>query len=109
MAIKTSLPHLDEADQKTKSTSRKIDQETSGPEKPTPKSIQVQFRKRETEEQLVARLSSYAHLQRQLEEESWVEMTHYHPNSNESATVYERLLSLTPSATANNVDTLSES
>lgn len=41
------------------------------------KTIQVQFRKKETEEQVQARLNSYAHLQRQVDDEPWVNLKHF--------------------------------
>lgn len=41
------------------------------------KAIQVQFRKKETEEQVQARLNSFAHLQRQIDDEPWINLKYY--------------------------------
>ena len=41
------------------------------------KAIQVQFRKKETEEQVLARLNSFAHLQRQVDDEPWITLKHF--------------------------------
>jgi hypothetical protein len=43
----------------------------------TNKAIQVQFRKKETEEQVQARLNSFAYLQRRVDDESWIELKHF--------------------------------
>lgn len=43
------------------------------------KAIQVQFRKKETEEQVQARLNSFAYLQRQVDDEPWINLKHFHP------------------------------
>jgi hypothetical protein len=43
------------------------------------KAIQVQFRKKETEEQVQARLNSFAYLQRQVDDEPWITLKHFHP------------------------------
>ena len=41
------------------------------------KAIQVQFRKKETEEQALARLNSFSHLQRQVDDEPWINLKHF--------------------------------
>lgn len=46
------------------------------------KAIQVQFRKKETEEQVQARLNSFAYLQRQVDDEPWINLKHFHPKVN---------------------------
>ena len=43
------------------------------------KAIQVQFRKKETDEQVQARLNSFSHLQRQVDDEPWISLKHYNP------------------------------
>jgi len=43
------------------------------------KAIQVQFRKKETDEQVQARLNSFAYLQRQVDDEPWINLKHFHP------------------------------
>lgn len=45
----------------------------------TAKTIQLQFRKKETEEQVQARLNSFAHLQRKIDDESWINLKHFNP------------------------------
>jgi hypothetical protein len=41
------------------------------------KPVQIQFKKRETEEQMAARLNSYAYLQRQMDDEPWIKLKLY--------------------------------
>lgn len=41
------------------------------------RTIQMQFRKKETEEQVQARLNSYAYLQRQVDDEAWLQLKHF--------------------------------
>lgn len=43
------------------------------------KAIQMQFRKKETDEQVQARLNSFAYLQRQVDDEPWINLKHFHP------------------------------
>ena len=53
-------------------------QETRGhSEEEESKPVQIQFKKRETEEQMAARLNSYAYLQRQVDDEPWVKLKLY--------------------------------
>lgn len=89
IAMKPALGYLDEADAKTKTISKKLDIEPNAQEKL--KAVQVQFKKRETEEQMAARLSSFAYLQRQVDDEPWVPLVHFLPGTNESTTVAQRL------------------
>lgn len=88
--LKPALSYLDEADAKTKTASRKLETDSTVVQEKL-KAVQVQFRKRETEEQMAARLSSYAYLQRQVEDEPWMELAHFFPGTGESATVAQRL------------------
>lgn len=92
--MRPTLKYLDESDARTKTAAKRLEGDQQvGLDKP--KVLQVQFKKRETEEQIAARLSSYAYLQRQVEEESWTELTHFLPNTAESRTVSERLCAAT--------------
>lgn len=43
----------------------------------TTKTIHMQFRKKETEEQVQARMNSYAYLQRQVDDEPWMQLKHF--------------------------------
>lgn len=96
LALKPSLPHLDEADARTKSAAKKLTEPADGGNGASEKlkALSVQFRKRETEEQMAARLSSYAYLQRQAEDESWINMQYFFPSSQESSTVCDRLTTI---------------
>lgn len=91
--LKPSLPHLDEADARTRSAARRLTEPASegGAGGDRLRALSVQFKKRETEEQMAARLSSYAYLQRQVENEPWIDMQYFFPSSPESATVFGRL------------------
>lgn len=92
--LKPSLPHLDEADARTRSAARKLAEPAAtegGGSGERLRALSVQFKKRETEEQMAARLSSYAYLQRQVENEPWIDMQYFFPSSPESATVFARL------------------
>ena len=90
--MKPTLSYLDESDAKTRSATRRLEGDPiSAADKL--RAVQVQFKKRETEEQIAARLSSYAYLQRQVEEEPWANTLHFLPGTAESTTVSERLLS----------------
>lgn len=91
--MRPSLTYLDESDAKTKNVAKRLEHETTNASQDKLKAVQVQFKKRETEEQIAARLSSYAYLQRQVEEEPWIGITHFLPETSESTTVSERLLS----------------
>ena len=96
--LNPSLNHLDELDARLKlsassfnlsgTTSRRPNQNSfedllSAPSSSnasansSAKAIQVQFRKKETEEQVQARLNSFAHLQRQIDDEPWINLTCY--------------------------------
>lgn len=89
--LHTSLSHLDDYDSRMKLPSssassgtasrRSNSQEDVPNNNATPpansKAIQVQFRKKETEEQVLARLNSFAHLQRQVDDEPWINLKHF--------------------------------
>lgn len=95
--LTTSLNHLDEYDARMKlplsassnssgTTSRRSNSaeevasaagSTVSAATATAKAIQVQFRKKETEEQVQARLNSFSHLQRQVDDEAWITLKHY--------------------------------
>lgn len=68
--------HNAQASHNTQNTSSPTVSSTSTP---TAKAIQVQFRKKETEEQVLARLNSFSHLQRQIDDESWINLKHFNP------------------------------
>lgn len=93
--MKPSLHYLDEADAKTKSITKRMEAAEGGDAQSKLKAVQVHFRKRETEEQMAARLSSYGYLQRQIDEEPWLTVSHFLPGSAESTTVSDRLFSST--------------
>lgn len=96
IALRPALDYLDESDARAKSAAKKIETESAtSSTQDKLKAVQVQFRKRETEEQMAARLSSYAYLQRKVEEDPWVEMEHFAPHSTESLTLADRLISPT--------------
>lgn len=97
MNLKPSLDYLDESDAKTKNVAKRLEmvEAQSSTDKVLEsklRAVQVQFKKRETEEQIAARLSSYTYLKRQVEEEPWVPLTHYLYNTTESQTVAARLV-----------------
>lgn len=93
--MRPALKYLDDSDAKTKQMARRLAFPTGGePAEEKLKAIQVQYKKRETEEQMAARLSSYAHLQRQQDEEPWIDLTHYTTGSSEAHTVAERLIAI---------------
>lgn len=93
LSMRPALKYLDDSDAKTKQTARKLTSSTgSEPTEEKLKAIQVQYKKRETEEQMAARLSSYAHLQRQQDEESWIDLTFYTAGSEEAHAVVERFI-----------------
>lgn len=56
--------------------------------------IEMQIKKKETEQETRARLSSWAHLSKKLEEESWKSLQHYPCNSEESQKVAIKLFSI---------------
>lgn len=93
ITMKPSLTYLDESDAQTKSAAKKLESDGNPNAQDKLKMVHVQFKKRETEEQIAARLSSYAYLQRQVEEEAWIKLTHFLPSSMETGTVSERLIS----------------
>lgn len=97
ISLRPALDYLDESDARTKSAAKKIETDSAGGSSAQEKlkAVQVQFRKRETDEQMAARLSSYAYLQRKVEEDPWVEMCHFTPHSEESAAIAQQLLSST--------------
>lgn len=93
MNMRPALKYLDDSDAKTKQMARRLASPTGGePAEEKLKAMQVQYKKRETEEQMAARLSSYAHLQRQQDEESWIDLVHYATGSDEAHAVAERLV-----------------
>lgn len=93
-SIKPALKYLDDTDAKTRITAKKLDVESAaGPSQL--RAVQVQFKKRETEEQIAARLSSYAYLQRQIDDEAWIKVNHFLANTGETSVIAERLLSPT--------------
>lgn len=94
--LNTSLTHLDDYDSRMKlpssssstssgTASRRSNSHEDVPSNSTvaatnnaaAKAIQVQFRKKETEEQVLARLNSFAHLQRQVDDEPWITLKHF--------------------------------
>lgn len=58
------------------------------------KPVQIQFKKRETEEQMAARLNSYAYLQRQVDDEPWIRLKLYPSQSEESTFLANKLIDL---------------
>lgn len=93
ISMRPALKYIDDSDAKTKQTARKLTSSTGGePTEEKLKAIQVQYKKRETEEQMAARLSSYAHLQRQQDEEPWIDLAFYTASSEEAHAVAERLI-----------------
>lgn len=96
--LNTSLSHLDDYDARMKlpassatssgTASRRSNSHedmssvastpTINPSSTAPKAIQVQFRKKETDEQVQARLNSFAYLQRQVDDEAWINLKHFH-------------------------------
>lgn len=101
--LNTCLSHLDDYDARMKlpssssATSSGTTSRRSNPHEDTSvvsrgdsnnasagaKAIQVQFRKKETEEQVQARLNSFAYLQRQVDDEPWINLKHFHPRVNQ--------------------------
>lgn len=88
--MRPDLKYLDDSDAKTKSASKRLDGDPSTEDRL--RAVQVQFKKRETDEQMAARLSSFAYLQRKVEDEPWISLTHFTSASNEAQTVAERLI-----------------
>lgn len=89
--LRPSLWHLDEIDARTKATSRKLTQQSPVNGDAPSKAVQLQFKRKETEEQVAARLCSYAYLQRKIDDEPWVELAHYAESSLEACEVAEKL------------------
>ncbi len=67
----SSLPQRQRSDESINSSA------TTAPPTPQTRTIQMQFRKKETEEQVQARLNSFAYLQRQIDDEQWIQLKHF--------------------------------
>lgn len=75
--VKPSLAYLDAIDAKNKSNLKKINDENSSSSSNQAKALQVQFKKRETEEEAAIRLKSWSYLQRVYNEEPWMNLKHF--------------------------------
>lgn len=78
-------------DAKNKASNKKLADMDKPQQAESTKAIQVQFRKKETEEQLAARLNSYAYLKRQVDEEPWIGLAHFSRDTEEASKVAARL------------------
>jgi len=100
--LRPSLKYLDDIDAKNKAASKKITELEKSASSANPSSesalrtIQVQFRKKETEEQIAARINSYAYQKRQVDEEPWISISHFSSDSQEAERVAERLVTERP-------------
>jgi len=79
LVMKPQLTFLDEGDRQTVTTAKRLDQEALHKEGEL-KAVQVQYRRKETEEQMAARLSSHAYQQRLIDDEPWIDMVHFLPS-----------------------------
>lgn len=91
--LRPSLTYLDDIDAKTKASTKKMADMDKAAQPDSVKAVQVHFRKKETEEQLAARLNSYSFLKRQIDEEDWTSIFHFSHESEEAEKVAERLIS----------------
>lgn len=100
LSLRPNLVHIDEAAARSKAASRRIAEEERPPSTAAAaaagKTLQVQFRKKETEEQMAARLNSYAYLQRQIDDEPWIQMHHYAAHTEEAIKVAQKLFFSAP-------------
>lgn len=90
--MRPTLTHIDEADARSRAR-RDASAPGGGPTSPpmSPPGGGVQFRRRETEQQLAARLSSHGHLQRQVDDAPWVELALSGAKTEETAFFAESL------------------
>ncbi len=112
IALRPALTYLDEMEAHRKSTARRADSDATSSGTPPSHSaspsgaggasqeklraLQAHFKKRETEEQIAARLSSFAHLQRQVDEEPFLLLQHHLAQSPTSLDKVEELFSPLP-------------
>jgi hypothetical protein len=82
--VRSSLSYLDDIDARNRATTKRLTSEdlavktaASGVNQ---KILPMQFRKKETEEQQQARLNSFSYLQRQVDDEEWIDLVHYSPS-----------------------------
>lgn len=90
--MQPSQSHLDEADIRNRQSSIQQSTTNGGVRRspsddssvstaaPSSRTIPVQFRRKETEEQVQARLNSFAYLYRQVDDEPWIPLKHYSPH-----------------------------
>lgn len=90
--LRPSLTYLDEIDAKTKATTKKLNEADRPAAAEETKAVQIQFKKKETDEQIAARLNSFAYLKRQVDDEPWVKLSHFSKESQEAEKVMERLV-----------------
>ena len=89
LPLSLDFGYLDAARAKAKVAGKKpiaINEDDEG------KPVQIQFKKRETEEQMAARLNSYAYLQRQVDDEPWVALKLYPSQSGNPAFLASKLI-----------------
>lgn len=101
--MRPSMKYLDQIDTNEKEATNKEEHSTTekggvGPS-PDSKILQMQFKRRETEEELDARLRSFAHFQKVLQEESWKPLRHHSYASEESLKIFDKLLAVEPEST----------
>lgn len=94
--LRPNLTYLDEIDAKTKATTKKLNESDRPAVSEETKAVQIQFKKKETDEQIAARLNSFAYLKRQVDDEPWVKVSHFSKESQEAEKVMERLVIETP-------------
>lgn len=92
LQLRPRLGYLDDMDAKTKASTKKLADLDKPNQSDQVKAVQLQFRKKETVEQIAARLNSYAYLKRQVDEEAWINVSHFSQTSQEALKVAERLV-----------------
>ena len=101
--MRPSMKYLDEIDANSKQASRKLMQEEArssvaagelaeGPSSAS-KALQVQFKRKETDEELSMRLKSFSFYQKTIQEEPWKTCQYFPLQTNESLKAINKLLS----------------
>ena len=75
--MRPSLAYLDERDAQSKAEQRPTDSEDESSGEEELKAVQVQFKRRESERAQAARKRSHAYLQKQFQDDVWVQMSYH--------------------------------
>jgi hypothetical protein len=95
LQLRQNLKYLNEIDSKTKATLKKLQEEKSEKNEKSEKmkTVTMQFKKKETEEEMEARKKSFAYLQKQIDDEKFVKYEFIGMQEESSDLVYEKLVS----------------